>query len=405
MRRILSLGLPRQYWLMLLGSLLGTVGRSMIWPFIVLYTSEKTGASLTAVGLILTAEAIAGVLASVIAGPIIDRVGRKWVMVLSLLANGIGIVLMIPATTYTALFLIIVARGALSPLYDIAANAMMVDIMPPLVRVEGFSLSRLVANIGVAIGPMIGGFLVSSNYSIALVAAFIMVTFCGLFFAFALRETLPELQVQAEVERFGGYGRILRDKPFLSFLGAVVLTKVCISVFWMMLSLYMKQDFNFSERLYGFLPMVNAVMIILLQMTVTAWTKDFPRRTMLFVGASLYALSAVSVFFARQYWMFILSTVILTLGELIFEPTSTTEAADLSPESMRGRYMGLFGLTWYAGQSVGPAMSGALSQRFGSSSMWLGAGAAGVLSALMFAVMNLRNSAVNAEAGVNKEEI
>lgn len=395
MRRILSLGFSRQFWLMLLGSLVGTVGRSMIWPFIVLYASEKTGATLTAVGLILTAEAIAGVIASVVAGPIIDRVGRKWVMVISLLANGIGIVLMIPATTYAALFLIIVGRGVLSPLYDIAANAMMVDIMPPAARVEGFSLSRLVGNIGVAVGPMIGGFLVSSNYSIALLAAFILVTFCGVFFAIVLRETLPQTAETQEPEPFGGYGRILKDRPFLSFLVAVVLTKVCISVYWMMLSLYMKQGFGIPERLYGFLPMVNAVMIILLQMSVTAWTKDRPRRIMLISGAALYAVSAVSVFFARQYWMFILSTVLLTLGELIFEPTSTTEAADLSPESMRGRYMGLFGLTWYAGQSIGPTMSGALSQRFGSSSMWLGAGAAGVLSALMFMVMSLRSGAAS----------
>lgn len=382
---------------MLLGSLVSTVGRGMIWPFLMLYTSEKTGATLTAVGMVLTVEAIAGVISSVIAGPIIDRVGRKWIMVISLLANGIGLLLMIPAQTYVQLFVIIVARGALNPLYDNAANAMTVDLVASKARMEGFSLARLVNNLGIAIGPAIGGFLITRDYSIALFAAFVMLASCGVFFVFVLAETLPRNEIPRSVERLGGYDHVVRDHPFLSFMGAVVLMKVCTSVFWMMLSLYMKQDFTISERLYGFLPMVNAILVIMLQMPVSARMKLLPRRKALFLGAGITALAVGSIFFDRAYWMFLGSMILFTIGEVIFEPTSTAEAADLSPEAMRGRYMGLFGMAWYAGQSMGPAMGGAIGDRLGTTYMWLGAGVVGAISALVFLLAKRPEQRVQAE--------
>jgi MFS family permease len=50
--------------------------------------------------------------------------------------------------------------------------------------------------------------------------------------------------------------------------------------------------------------------------------------------------------------------VIFTLGELILIPASTTYAANLAPQDMRGRYMSTFFLSWGVAAGIGPIVGG-----------------------------------------------
>jgi hypothetical protein len=79
---------PRQFWLMFCGMTISTVGASMIWPCLMIYVSEKLDLPRTTVAFLMTINSVAGLCSSFLAGPIIDRVGRKGVMVFSLAANG-----------------------------------------------------------------------------------------------------------------------------------------------------------------------------------------------------------------------------------------------------------------------------------------------------------------------------
>ena len=69
--------------------LFSTIGASMIWPYLKIYVSETLDAPLTLVASLMTINSAMGLLAFFIAGPIIDRFGRKWVMVMNLLVNGL----------------------------------------------------------------------------------------------------------------------------------------------------------------------------------------------------------------------------------------------------------------------------------------------------------------------------
>ena len=93
---------PRQYWLMFWGMLISTIGGSMIWPFLMIYVSGKTQQSLTVCASLMTLSSAMGLLSSFIAGPIVDRVGRKGIMVGSLALNALGYTLMSQAETLPA---------------------------------------------------------------------------------------------------------------------------------------------------------------------------------------------------------------------------------------------------------------------------------------------------------------
>jgi len=90
---------PRQFWLIFFGRFLAMSGVSMIWPFLLLYVSKKLDLPLTQTATLMTINAIMGIIASLVAGPLIDRIGRKWIMVISLFAHASMYMLMAQAET------------------------------------------------------------------------------------------------------------------------------------------------------------------------------------------------------------------------------------------------------------------------------------------------------------------
>ncbi|HEX9029846.1 MAG TPA: MFS transporter, partial [Anaerolineales bacterium] len=186
---------------------------------------------------------------------------------------------------------------------------------------------------------------------------------------------------------FGGYGHILRDARFMSFVASFTLTQICAALIWVLLSVYTKVNFGLPERLYGWLPTTNAIMVVLFQLWVTQRTKWRPPLRMMAVGSLLYALGVGSIALGRGFSGFWLSMVVLTVGELILVPTATTYAANLAPADMRGRYMSIYGLTWGLASGIGPIFGGLLNDHLGPAFIWYGGFVVGLIAMVSFMVL------------------
>src|SRR5512143_3526261 len=92
---------PRQYWLMIAGIVIATAGGSMVWPFMLIYASGKLNLPLKPVALLISINAGTGLLSSLIAGSLADRIGRKVVMNFSLAMTGFAYFLLMRAETYS----------------------------------------------------------------------------------------------------------------------------------------------------------------------------------------------------------------------------------------------------------------------------------------------------------------
>lgn len=388
MHRLFAHKFPSQFWLMFVGMLISTIGASMIWPFLMIYVSERLGMPLTFTAMLLTLNSVMGLISSFIAGPIIDRLGRKWVMVISLLLNSLGFLLLSQANSLSTFAVVLALQGAVNPLYRVGSDAMMADLIPPEERADGYSLMRLSNNLGVAIGPAVGGFLAAASYNLAFFGAAAGMAFYSLLLALRAKETLPAAHaVESASERFGGYGKVISDRPFRSFVTAFLFTQFSASILWVMLSVYTKTNFGLPESKYGLIPMTNALMVVLLQIPITQWTKRHNPQAMMALGAFFYAVGVGSVALGTSFWGFWLSMVIMTIGELVLVPTSSTYAANSAPAHMRGRYMSIYGLTWNVAQGIGPVGGGFLNDTFGPRSMWYGGGITGMISTGLFLLL------------------
>jgi MFS family permease len=377
---------PPQFWLMFWGMLISTIGSSMIWPFLMIYVSDKLSLPLVEIASLMTLNAIMGLISSFIAGSIADRVGRKGVMVISLAVNGFGYLFYSHASTLPVFALLMALNGAFTPLYRVGADSMMADLIPAEKRVDAYSLMRMSNNLGTSLGPAIGGFIAILSYTTAFyIAAVGMMTYSMLLLFFA-KETLQTRPLsEVKHEGLGGYGRILRDKKFIPFAATFTLTQICSAMVWVLLSVYTKKNYNLPENLYGLIPTTNAVMVVTLQLLITRYTKRRPPLWMLALGTLFYSVGVGSIALGRGFWGFWVSMVILTIGELILIPTSTTYTANLAPAEMRGRYMSIYTLTWGIGNGVGPILGGFLNDNISPPSIWYGGLVIGLIGTFLFA--------------------
>src|ERR1044071_8748348 len=148
---------PRQYWLMITGIVLATAGGSMIWPFLLIYASGKLDLPLSTVATLISINAGTGLLSSLIAGSLADKVGRKVVMNVSLTMTGIAYFLLMHAETYPQFVGLMILIGLSNPLYQVGADAMLADMIPSEKRTDAYAINRIANNAAFAMGPAIGG--------------------------------------------------------------------------------------------------------------------------------------------------------------------------------------------------------------------------------------------------------
>ncbi len=390
--RLLLHSYPNQFWLMFVGMLISTVGASMIWPFLMIYVSKRLNAPMTLAASLLTLNAAMGLIASFLGGPLLDRIGRKWIMVFSLAANGAAYIFLGHASAFPQFALLLGITGAVNPLYRSGADTMMADLVPPERRADAYSLMRLSNNLGISVGPLIGGFIASTSYTLAFYCAAAGMMLYSLLMMLLGKETMParptaEVDSTLKREAFGGYPAILRDGRFMSFIATFTLVSVCAVLMWTIMPVYANRNFQVPENVYKWIPATNAMMVVFFQQLVTQITKRYAPLRALAAGALFYAVAAGGVALATHFWGFWVCMVVMTIGELILAPTSSTYAANLAPSDKRGRYMSLYGLTWPVGAGVGPIFGGLLNDLLGPQATWYGGMVVGLIGALIFALL------------------
>jgi len=390
---------PRQFWLMFIGMLFSTIGSSLIWPFLMIYVTKTLHTSLTVTAGLLSIQSAAGLVASLLGGPLIDRLGRKNLMAFSLVANGLSYLFMSQAHSLGQFAVLMGLAGAVNPIYRAAADTMVADMIEPHRRTDAYSLLRMSNNLGITMGPVIGGTLAATSYTLAFVGAALGMGAYGLMIAFLAYETLPIDQKKLDFSKPGevlceifdslkGYLAILLDWHFMRFAFNFALITVTTVMIWTLMPVYANQHYGVPENVYKWIPVTNALMVVLLQAVVTQFTKRHSPVLMMAAGGVFYTLAVGGVSLAHSFQGFWLVMVVMTIGEMILAPTSSTYAANLAPLEKRGRYIGMFSLTWPVAAMIGPVYGGLLSDHINPQASWVGGFVVGLVAVVLFVVFH-----------------
>lgn len=392
---------PRQFWLIACGLLLSSAGSSMIWPFQLIYISKTLTLPIAEVATLISISSFTGLAVSFIGGAIADRFGRKVIMFSAQAAHGLAYILMSHANTYAGFVLPMTIMGAAMPFYAIGSDAMMADIITPEKRTRAIAILRMINNAGIAIGPAIGGLIVTKSYTTAFyMAAGGMLTY-SLLLLIMVRETLqrsPGSRDPDPQKKQGGYGRVFADSGFMVFVAAITLGMIAPLMMWTLLSVYINKYFGIPENLYSWMPITNALMCVFVQYPVTMAMRRMRIKEAITLGMLVYALGVGSVALMNGFWGFWVSMVIMSMGELILVPSGSKYVADLAPQDLRGRYMSIYWFTWGLSRAVAPMVGGYLHDAIAPQAIWWGGLLIGLTSSLVLYVLSRQPSELPAPA-------
>jgi len=350
----------------------------MIWPFLVIYASKKLNMPLSTVATLISINAGTGLIASLVAGTLTDKIGRKAVMVFSLAVNGVAYLFLIGATTYLHFALLMIMIGLSNPVYQVGADAMLADIIPSEKRTDAYAINRIANNAAFALGPAMGGFLATRSYNLAFYGAALGFITYSLLLFFQAQETLVIVEHHATTtpltakEVFQSYSRVFQDKAYIMFVALASIGLIAPTLIWILMPVYAKTNYGIPEGLYGWIPTTNALMCVFIQYFVTRVTRRYKTLPVVGFGMLVYALGTGSVALMTHFSVFWLSMVILTFGELIFVPTASKYVADLAPADLRGRYMSLYWLGWGLARTLSPIIGGILNDNISPQAIWVG---------------------------------
>ena len=383
---------PRAFWTYNVIVFIDRLGGFMLYPFFALYLTQKFDIGMSTVGILFAVFSLTGMAGSAIGGALTDRLGRKSVIIASLLLSSLSALGMGLAPTMSIFIAIIVIVGTLSSIGHPAHEAVVADLLPQEKRAEGYGIIRVVFNIAVIIAPPIAGLLIANSYLTLFIVDAVISVISAAIVIFGLPETKPQTHAHAKPESmkqtFAGYGRVFKDIPFMAFISVSIMMTLVYMNMNSTLGVYLRDQHGQPEISYGALLSINAILVVFLQFWVTRRIEKYKPMLIMAAGSLLYALGFAMYGFVSTFALFVTAMVIITIGEMVVSPIQQSTVASFAPESMRGRYMAVSGLSWSVSFTVGPYFAGLILDGSNPNLLWILCGFIGLLATLGFAALN-----------------
>ncbi len=364
-------GLPRQFWYVWATTLINRVG-SFVLVLLAIYLTTERGFSTAFAGFVIGLWAAGGAVGAMIGGVLADRWGRKATMLTSLYGSaalmlGLG-QMRGPVAIAVATFVLGTFSDGLRP----ATSALMVDIVPAADRQRAFSLNYWVINVGFAVASTAAGFLAGVDMGLLFVLDAATTLAAAIWATVKIVEPVrADAPPPDESAPPDGLGSILRDRVFLAFVGVNMLVAVVFLQHISTLPMSMVRD-GLSASTYGSVIAINGVVIVLGQIFVTRLLRHVDGIAALALACVLVGVGFGLTAFAAVPWFYAVTVLVWTLGEMLHAPTTATTVAALSPAHLRGRYQGVFTVSWALAGFLAPLVGGFVLQHGGKVVLWLG---------------------------------
>jgi MFS family permease len=379
---------PRPFWTLVGVTFIDRLGGALLFPFFALYLTSKFGVGMTEVGLLFAAFSASSFVGTFIGGAMTDRMGRKGMLIFSLISTSFSSVIMGLVNSMGAFYTLAFIEGIFTETGGPARGAMVADLLPEEKRAEGYGIIRIAFNLSVTIGPAIGGFIAARSYLLLFITDAVISLISAFIVWRAMPETRPAGESDAPTESvtttFRGYGHVLRDRLFILFLMAGILTGFVYMNMNTTLGVFLRDVHGIPEAGYGMILSLNAAMVVLFQFPITRRIEGRPPMLMIAYGVALYTIGFVMYGFVSVYSLFMLAMVIITIGEMLIAPVWQALVARFAPEDMRGRYMAIAGFSGGIPYAVGPLLAGLILDNADPRALWWAAGIVGSLAVGMY---------------------
>ncbi|HOP09164.1 MAG TPA: MFS transporter [Candidatus Methanofastidiosa archaeon] len=371
-------GLPRSIYVLFLSRIVNSMG-AFVRPFLTIFLTTNMGIGESLAGLIVTMAIIVYIPGSMMGGFMADRMGRKNIYICFMSAAALcfipcaflGNSMTIPALLILSSFF----NAAAEP----ASSSMVADLTNPSNRKASFSLLYLGINIGFSVGPLIAGFLYN-NFIEMIFIGDAMTTFIAIYLVYRyVEESRPDLscvdldESSDERPETGSIFKVIKARPFLIMAAIVsIMLSFVMSQMNFALPLFTNEVFGTTRgpTLFGGLMSVNGIIVVVMTVFLISLTKALRPIQNMSISGVLYAAGYGMLFFVRSYELFIISTVIWTLGEILMATNWGIYIANHTPMSHRGRFNAVLNTMGGTGHAISPLMIGLYIEKYTIYNLW-----------------------------------
>jgi len=363
-------GLPRTSWLLSLIVLINRSG-TMVIPFMGVYLTQKLHFSLSEAGTIITIFGIGSIIGTYLGGWLTDKIGQYHVQFWSLVLGGFGFFVLMFMQTFwqvgACIFIISIIVESLRP----ANSASVASYSEAKDLTRSFSLNRLAANLGYAIGPTLGGLLAAYDFRYLFLADGLTCISAGLFFRFWFKPTKAE---KANKVHFAKEEKGKSPYKDYVFLVAIGLTALCVTTFFQMFTvmpLYFKQECLYSEQKIGMLIALNGLLVAMFEMLIVYKLGErVAQIRMISYGVLMLIVAFTLLLVSKSLFVFILAITFFTLGEICMFPYMNVFTIQRSSPSTRGKYVGMYASVFSIAWTFAPLIGTNIAENYQFSTLW-----------------------------------
>jgi multidrug resistance protein len=354
--------MPAGYWIIWTTVALDLVGFGIIVPILGRY-AERFGANGLQVGLMFASFSVAQMVFAPILGRISDKVGRKPVIVFSLIGTAVGSFVTGAAGALWVLFLGRILDGASGASVAVAQGAV-ADIAPPEQRARLMGMLGAAFGVGFVVGPALGGLAALGGPHVPFYLAGTIAAVNAVAAIIRLPETKPDTSHITEKHQRGtALSPALKRFALVGFL-----SMLGFAGFEATFSIWGEKQFGFTEGSASIVFVFVGVTLVAVQGgLIGPLTQRLGSRKLLRIGLSLVAMGLLLLGLSNTWPLLFVALFLLSLGQGMSGPSGSALVAELAPVERRGEAIGYQQSTAAFGRVAGPVMAGALFDHVGIS--------------------------------------
>ncbi|MEV7002749.1 MFS transporter [Streptomyces sp. NPDC093982] len=409
-------------------NLIDSLGNGLVMAFTVVFFVKTTSLSLVAVGAALTVGQLLALPVPPLIGPLLDKYGPRTVVAVGNWVSVVGFIgfLFSHASWQIVLWQFVVQLG--STAFWMGNSPLIVLVARGDERARWFGFVRALRNVGIGFGGAASAVALSIGTVAGLravmainavsfaVAGWLVITFRGADTSEAAvaghaeskpAEPKPAEREQAAGERtgqpWGGYRTVLKDTRYLRLVATNIAFAFASTVITVLLAAYVADNLDVGSWIVGVLVVLNTAMVALLQTLASRWI-EARRPVTVLVLALLFNAAAFVVFgtlLVLPGWAVIagllVAMVLYTVAEILGSPPTSELSVVMAPEHLRGRYLGVYQMSWSVGGALAPALLTALLEG-GAALPWVFLTAISVLAVPLVLGLDRRAAATSKAA-------
>jgi MFS family permease len=356
-------GLSTTVWVLILARTVNRLGAFTL-PFLAVTLVQNFDATVSQSGYLLAAFGLATIPSRLFGGRLSDRIGGKATIVIGLTGTAIAQLGVAGAQTPVQATIAVVALGLMFELYEPPSQSIIADVTPADQRPVAYGLLAA----AMAAAGMGAGLLAALLARVDLRWLFVADAATCLVCAVVVLALLP----RAQQTRTRGMGKVdaWADRRLLSMLALGTVFAIIYLQITIALPLTLTER-GHSTSLVGVLLTISATTMVLGQPLLARprmrMLDDFRAMTL---GYTILAAGLLLNGLATSALGFIAATVIWSVGDLVLLGRAYTIVAGIAPETARGRYMAIYGISWGLAGIAAPLLGTQLLDNAGPRLTW-----------------------------------